>query len=116
TAVARIAAAVGFAEKAESVHRVGRVAGPLAKGPAAFVANGIEDGHADGVFESEESPDDDRATGPGAGQGDIEMIPARSRSERGVAKRVLLALEITVFSGLPSNGTEVFFVHNREGG
>lgn len=71
--------------------------------PASLIANRINDGHADDVFQLLELADDGRAVRPWAGPRDIEMVaPFRGRLARAPISRdmptkgVLLAREFAL--------------------
>src|SRR3990167_3685701 len=61
----------------ESIDGIERMPRSLAKGPPAFVANRVDGGQADNLFESLELADNNRAMRPGTGPGHIEMVAAR---------------------------------------
>ena len=73
----------------------------ISKGPTALIANRIDDRHADHFFETFQFSKDDRATRPGAREGDVKMITTSDRRVRcrsigrdPFAKRVFLPLKL----------------------
>jgi len=78
---------VGLAEELKSVDGIERMAWPFAEGPASLVADRVHDCHADHVFELLEFSHDDCAMGPGAGQGDIEVVSAACSRVAGASVR-----------------------------
>ena len=49
---------VSFLQKREAIHRIAAVARPVAKRPAPFIADWIDHGHADDLFQSLKMPND----------------------------------------------------------
>ena len=99
----RVGGEVGFAQEGKAVHGIGGVARAVAKGPASFVANRVNDGDAHDVLESLEIAHDERAAGPRTSEGDIEMVTAGGGGmRRGAvggnpgAKLIVLAHELAV--------------------
>ena len=100
----RIGRGVGFTEKFETVDRIDAVTGSITKGPAALVANWIDNGHVNGVLESFQLSEDDGPTCPRTSERDIKMITAgrarvrcRSITRNPFAESIFLALK---FSGV----------------
>jgi len=85
--IVRIGSLVGLAEELESVNGIERMARSFAEGPAPLVADRIHDRHADDVLEFLEFPHNDGPMGPGAGPGDIEVVPSSFRLVAGTTVR-----------------------------
>ena len=65
----------------EAVDRIGPHTGAVVEGPAALVANRIDDRHADRVFEPFELAHDDRAVRPRTRERHVEVIASGGRGK-----------------------------------
>jgi hypothetical protein len=102
--VTGVGRAVGFAQEFETVHGILGMARAVSERPAALIAHGVDDRHADRFLEAFELAQNDRAMRPGTGKRDVKVIAvARGLVRRGavafhpIAESIFLALE---FAGL----------------